>query len=230
MPNINSSLISNLFYQADKSTLQQHLAAAVIQNNKQLSDSVCNADRNLCRKHYTPSLHAEARALLSYYGRNIYFSKYKGWCFYDQKYKAKKVDIAVIRVTRSGQMANARPCRKCLAMMRNLGVKRVHYSSGNDDEIITENVKEMFSIQDSSSGRHFARVQYNYPSNDTDYYKFILKRSAPKMIKINNLRHFIKFNLNDLLPNCSYTFFDKNGKRFIKIEDKKEFTIVINII
>ena len=71
---VNSTLISNLYEQADKSTLQQHLAAAVIQGNKQLSDSVCNADRNLCRGHYIPSLHAEARALLSYYGKNIYYN------------------------------------------------------------------------------------------------------------------------------------------------------------
>ena len=30
MPNINSTLISNLFEQAEQSTLQQHLAAAVV--------------------------------------------------------------------------------------------------------------------------------------------------------------------------------------------------------
>ena len=70
-----------------------------------------------------------------------------------------------------GSLANARPCRKCLGMMRNLGGKRVHYSSGEEDEIISESVKFMFSIQDSSSARYFARVQYNYPSNNQRYNK-----------------------------------------------------------
>ena len=230
MPNINSTLISNLFEQAEQSTLQQHLAAAVVQNNKKLSDSVCNADRNLCRGHYTPSLHAEARALLTYYGRNIYYNKYKGWCFWDQEYKSKKVDVVVIRVTRSGDLANARPCRKCLSMMRNLGVKRVHYSSGDHDQIITECVKDMFSIQDSSSARHFARVQYNYPSNDKDYYKLILKKSAPEIIKRNSLEHFIRFNLVDLLPSCKYSFYCARGESYIKIEDDNGYLIVIKIM
>ena len=230
MPNINSTLISNLFHQAEQSTLQQHLAAAVVQNNKQLSDSVCNADRNLCRGHYTPSLHAEARALLTYYGKDIYYNKYRGWCFYDSDYKARKVDVVVIRVTRGGSLANARPCRKCLGMMRNLGVKRVHYSSGDNDEIITENVKYMFSIQDSSSARHFARVQYNYPKNDKEYYKYILKKSAPEIIKRNSLEHFIRFNLIDLLPSCKYSFYSKKNKNYIKIEDDKGYLILIKIM
>ena len=235
MQNINSTLLSSLYYQADKSTLQQHLAAAVIQNNKQLSDSVCNADRNLCRRHHVPSLHAEARALLSFYGKNIYYNNCKRkWCFYDIKYKAKKVDVVVIRVTRGGELANARPCRKCLAMMEDLGVKRVHYSSGDssdgEDEIITEVVKDMYSIQDSSSAKHFARVKYNYPSNDSDYYKYILKKSAPSIIKYGSLNHFIRFNLSYLLPSCSYSFCIKKSKTYVRIEDKKGFLIFIRIL
>jgi len=230
MPNINSPLINNLFNQAEQSTLQHHLAAAVVQNNKKLSDSVCNADRNLCRGHYTPSLHAEARALLTFYGRNIYYSKCKGWCFWDQEYKAKKVDVMVVRVTRNGCLANSRPCRKCLSMMRDLGVNRVHYSSGHRNEIITESVKHMFSIQDSSAARNFARVQYNYPSNDKEYYKFILKKSAPSIIKRTSLDHFIKFNLVDLLPSCKYSYYSEKEKNYIKIEDDNGYLILINIM
>jgi deoxycytidylate deaminase len=230
MPNINSTLISNLFEQAEHSTLQQHLAAAVVQNNKKLSDSVCNADRNLCRGHYTPSLHAEARALLAYYGKNIYYSKYKGWCFWNSEYKSKKVSVVVIRVNRAGNLANARPCRKCLDMMRNLEVKRVHYSSGEHNQIITECVNDMFSIQDSSAARHFARIQYNYPLTDKDYYKFILTKSAPKIIKRTSLEHFIRFNLLDLLPSCKYYFCSINGESYIKIEDNNKYLILIKIM
>ncbi len=232
MPHINSTLISNLHDIANQSTLQQHLAAAVIQSNKPVSNSLCNADRNYSRRHAVPSLHAEARAILSYYGKNIYYSRYKGWCFYDENYQNKKIDVVVIRVSRNGCMANARPCRKCLSMMRNLGVKRVHYSSGLNDEIISENIKDMFSIQDSSSARNFERRMYNYPLNDKEYYKFILKKSAPDVLKRSSLDHFIRFNLNDLLPSCNYYFYSQKGNRYFKIEDEenKDFTILIRIL
>ncbi len=221
MPNINSSLVRNLFCEAEESTLQQRLAAAVVQNNKQLSHSCCNVDRNLCRGKYTPSVHAEARALLNYYGNKIYYNKYRGWCFYDEDYRARKINIMVIRVTRNDKLANARPCRNCVKMMKDLGVKRVHYSTGNDDEIITENIKDMFSIQDSSSNRHFTRMIFKYPKNDIEYYKYILKKDAPKKLKLSSLNHFIRFNLADLLPKCRYEFFNKKGTTFVRISDDK---------
>lgn len=229
MPNINSTLISNLQDIANQSKLQQHLAAAVIQNNKPVTNSLCNSDRNYSRRHTVPSLHAEARALLSYYGKNIYYSKYKGWCFYDNQ--NKKIDVVVIRVTKNGHMANARPCRKCLCMMRNLGVKRVHYSSGLNDEIVTESIKDMYSIQDSSSAKNFERRMFNYPKNDKEYYKLILKKSAPNILKRTSLQYFIRFNLNDLLPSCKFSFKkNKKGKEFFHIEDNDGFLIVIRVL
>ena len=231
MPNINPTLINNLHDIANQSTLQQHLAAAVIQNNKPVTNSLCNADRNYSRRQTVPSLHAEARALLSYYGKNIYFSKFKGWCFYDDDYQNKKIDVVVIRVTRNGTMANARPCRKCLCMMRNLGVKRVHYSSGSNDEIVTESIKDMYSIQDSSSARNFERRMFNYPKNDKEYYKLILKKSAPNFLKRTSLQYFIRFNLNELLPTCTYSIQkSKKGLEYFHIEDNDGFLIVIRIL
>ena len=127
-------------------------------------------------------------------------------------------------------LLNSRPCRKCVAMMQDLGVKRVHYSSGVDDEIITENVKDMFSIHDSSSGRRFARSMFNYPKNDKDYYKYLVKKNAPKILKINNLNHFIRFNFELLPKTCSYSFERKKGKLYFKIKDKKDIIVLINIL
>ena len=49
----------------------------------------------------------------------------------------------VVRVTRNGCLANARPCRKCVRMMKDLRVKRVFYSSGKDSEIVCENVRDI---------------------------------------------------------------------------------------
>ena len=222
MPSINSTLIGRLYSEAEESTLQQRLAAAVIQNSKQLSHSCCNIDRNFCRRRYTPSVHAEARALLNFYGNKIHYNKFRGWKFYDEKYKKKNIGIMVIRVSRNGNLGNSRPCRNCLKMMKDLGVKRVHYSSGNNDEIISENVKDMFSIQDSSSSKHFSRKMFKYPKNDTEYYKYILKRDAPKKLKRTSFEHFIRFNLSYLLPNCSYNFVSSKGTIFVNINDSEK--------
>ena len=222
MPSINQNLINNLIEQAKESKLQQHLAASIVVNNKQLSNSFCNVDRNFCRGHYVPSLHAEQRAILSYYGLKVNYNSFKGWYFYDQNYKAKKLEVAVVRVFKNGELANARPCRRCLEMMKDLGIKKVHYSSGLDKEIITENVKEMISIHESSSSKRFERFNSNCPKNDLDYYKNSLKKNSPLSLKRINLIHFIRFNLIDLLPECSYTFLKVKGKTYFKMYKKFE--------
>lgn len=230
MPTINSTIIGNLIDQAKESKLQQHLAAAVFQSNKQLSDSVCNVERNFCRGQYVPSLHAEQRAILSYYGQKVNYNAYKGWYFYEDDYKAKRLDVAVVRLYRDGKLANARPCRKCLSMMKDLGIKKVHYSSGLDKEIISENIKDMLSINDSSSIRRFDRIHFNFPKNDKDYYKFLLKKNVPESIKLINLVHFIRFNLAVLLEGCKYSFEKIKGKSYFKICDKEEVLALIRII
>ena len=97
-------------------------------------------------------------------------------------------------------------------------------------------VNDMFSIQDSSAARMFERAKYNYPRSDKDYYKLILKNSVPTQIKNSNLQHFIRFNLTDLLPSCSYSFHKGVGKKkhkeYIRIEDgtDSDFIILINIV
>lgn len=228
MPNYNS-LISNLTEQAMNSPLQQQLAATVTKNSK-ITNGVCNTERNFARGQLIPSLHAEQRAILSYYGLKVNYNKYRGWYFYDPDYQEKKLDVAVVRVSKNGNLANARPCRKCLQMMQDLGIKKVHYSTGSGDEIITEHVKDMFSINDSSSIRRFDRIHYNYPKNDKEYYKFLLRKNAPKSLKSNNLKHFIRFNMADLLPGCKYSLENKKGKTFFKIEDNNETVVLINIL
>ena len=93
--------------------------------------------------------------LLSFYGKNISYNKFKGWYFYNKNIE-RKVDIAVVHVTRNGTFANARPCRKCFSMARDLGIQRIHHTTDLDDELVCGNVKTS-SIQDSSAGRLCAR-------------------------------------------------------------------------
>ena len=55
----------------------------------------------------------------------------------------------VIRVTKSGTLANARPCSYCIMMMRRAGIKICVYTN-DDGDLVKERVLEM-SIEDTCS-------------------------------------------------------------------------------
>ena len=120
------------------------------------------------------------------------------------KQKAKKLDVVVVRMKRTGIMGNARPCRKCVKMMRNLGVRRIYYSSGFDDEIMNERVEDIISIQDSSATRYFSRIKLNYPLNDIDYYKLLINKYFPSKIKKESLDNFITYYLNEWIKTLQF--------------------------
>ena len=109
--------------------------------------------------------------------------------------KIKKIDILVLRFTRSGLIGNARPCFNCLKMMKDLNVNKVYYSTGINDDIICESVKNMVSIQTSA---------INAEKNDKEtFFENLIKKLFPKYIKQTNLEHFLKYNLINVLPRCN---------------------------
>ena len=140
------------------------------------------------------------------------------------KQKSKKVDVVVLRLHRDGNFANARPCRKCVCMMKNLGIRRAYYSSGYGNEIKYEVVKDMISIQDSSSSKHFCRKQYNYPRDDISYYKFLMNMHLPFEIKKESLENFINYYLKDWKNTLSFSL----NYEFEKIGDDLYFRMFTN--
>jgi hypothetical protein len=121
-----------------------------------------------------------------------------------------------MRVNRSGDACNARPCHNCLQMMKSVGIRKVYYSISNE-EIVCEKVKDMVSIQASSVDRHLERLKGNpLAFDDKKYFDNLVKTLFPPQIKRYNLEAFIKYNLVNVLP--AYV---------TKMETKKDFTIVI---
>ena len=55
------------------------------------------------------------------------------------------------------------------------------------------------------------------------------KKNAPKMLKITNLNHFIRFNF-ELLPTCRYSFQKIKGKMYFKVQDQDDTLVLINIL
>jgi len=76
---MSSNKIFNKFYsvlctEAKKSTITSKLAAIILKNQKLVSKVCCNQERNFCRGIECSSLHAEANALLTYYGKSLQFN------------------------------------------------------------------------------------------------------------------------------------------------------------
>jgi deoxycytidylate deaminase len=89
MNNFIIKLYSILKDKALESNMTHQLAAGIIIEKKLVNKPCCNINRNYCRGNVCGSIHAEANALLNYYGRNLQFDKHKKrW--YLLFYKSKK--------------------------------------------------------------------------------------------------------------------------------------------
>lgn len=218
--------MNNLFIQlqneALKSNMCHQLAACVIIEGKIINKPYCNCDRNYCRGNIGGSIHAEANALLHYYGRNLKFNKYKKkWYLFNNS--NKKISIIVIRMTKNNNNANARPCQNCLEMMKDLNVNKVYYSTGNGDEIICESVKNMISIQ-------LSKYLLVLTNKNPDYFENLLIKKFPSEIKEKNLLYFIEHNFKNVLPDCSYVIQYKNNNKIIIFYNKNKKYLLESII
>jgi hypothetical protein len=146
----------------------------------------------------------------------------RGGVFYGEKPKNQKLDIVVVRVNRSGETCNARPCYNCLNMMRAVGIRRVYYSI-SPDEVICENVKDMVSIQSSSVTRHIEKLNGNQLVDDK-YYQDLLSKFFPPSIKRYNLEKFITHNFTNVLP--TYEVKIDERARLVWILDANKKTII----
>jgi deoxycytidylate deaminase len=78
--------------------------------------------------------------------------------FYDPKRHRKlrkkliKTDILVFRDTSTG-IKNSKPCSECINTMKNMGIRRVYYST-DDGILVYEKVSEIFSTHRSQMTRH----------------------------------------------------------------------------
>lgn len=111
-------------------------------------------------------------------------------------------------------MGNARPCYNCVNMMKDIGIKKVYYSNGINDEFICENVKHMISIQSSSSTRYIEKLNNKKIYKKDEYYNNLLKTLFPKIINIKNLEYFIEYNLKNILPHYKIIIKLNNVKIF----------------
>lgn len=88
---LNSSIVSNLVGHAQTSKLNYRLASVLVSGSRPISSPVVNCDRRYCRGRCSPSLHAEAGAILKYCGKFLTYSESNGWCFLRKKTKVTTI-------------------------------------------------------------------------------------------------------------------------------------------
>jgi deoxycytidylate deaminase len=74
-----NNILPRLIQEASKSTINQQLSAVIIKGQKMLSSPCTNIERNTCRGHTCGSLHAEANALIQFFGKELSYIPNTGW-------------------------------------------------------------------------------------------------------------------------------------------------------
>jgi len=209
-------IIHRLIDQASKSGNKFNLAAALIKGQKFISRACGNTPRNVCRGYTCGSLHAEAHAILDYFGKDLQYSSKNGGNFFVSPHKKVKCDLIVIRINREEKICTSRPCYNCLSMMKAVGIRRVYYTDNNQN-IICENVKDMISINASSVTKMIDCIKMDCKLSNNDFFENLLKTLFPNKIKKINFHYFIRYDLSNVLPNHSYII-------------KNDFVIIYNLL
>jgi deoxycytidylate deaminase len=208
----NETLFDNFYKsfanEASKSTITHKLCAGILINKKLVTKPKCNVSRNLCRNMFCGSLHAEQRSLLDFYGKHLQYNRLKAKWFLNSAMKEKKVDLIVMRITADSKVANSRPCYNCLKMMNDLKIQKIYYTTELQN-LICENVNEMFSIQISSVSR-FLEDPFSLECKE-QYYNSMMKLYFPKNIKEYNLNCFIEHSFKQIFKDYTIVYKKKNG-------------------
>lgn len=214
-----NSILNKLWDEAILSTFEHKLAAVLIKGNRMVTKPCCNSQRNTMEKSIRlGSLHAEAHAMISYYG-NVFSNI--------NRKKIHKLDLYVTRVNKAGEICNARPCFKCLELMKYLKIRKVYYSiSGN--ETVCENVKDMISIQTSSVHKFLLSNKLNITIDE--HYIKLLKQKFPTEIRRHNLDNFIRYNLSNVLPTYKVIISGNRRNKIVTILSDTKIQIVQAII
>jgi hypothetical protein len=84
-----NSLLPRLISKASTSTINMQLCAAIIKGKMPVSNICVNTEKSMNCGQMCGSLHAEAHAIMDYYGKGLFWTEKQGWCFLPSKQKRK---------------------------------------------------------------------------------------------------------------------------------------------
>ncbi len=107
--------------------------------------------------------------------------------------------------------------------MKSIGIKKVYYSTDTNEEIVSETVNNMISIQSSSVARLIESKKNSYVNRET-YYESLLKKQFPEKVKQKNLDYFVNHNFKNIFPNYNIQINIKN--KIVQIFNNKNMIIL----
>jgi len=191
--------------------MNQRLASCILKKGgKMVGNPQCNNNEIPKDDPDLGSSHAEMATVsqfLSLMGIKIKCcDRYSGLIDSNIKKELSKYDIAVIRIGNTDPtkvtLANARPCYKCLNVIKMCGFKRVHYSD-NNGKIVTESVKNMLAVHSSyvTIKLFFLKNNMDYINNtthNTTYYDNIIRKQIPEIVREVNFKYFIQYDFKSI--------------------------------
>jgi deoxycytidylate deaminase len=217
-----TSLIQRLINYPNMSNINISVSAIMLHGMKPIGSVCTNIERNYIKGHVCPAIHAEVNAINNHFGKDLRFSEKYGWSINNLKNNKinKNLNIMVVRKKNDNTLGNARPCYKCTMMLQNIGIKKVYYSM--DDKLYCEKVKDMISVNISSSWKQIEII--NYDNNIMDYYRSIISK-MPKIIKFINAKLLLEHITNEIIG-CRYKLL--NDSLIIYMNDSIIGKIIIN--
>ena len=183
--NFESHLIDKFVQKAEEDSFSDNfkLSAGVLKGKKLVSKICTNRYRSTFNGNNNfSSLHAEASAMISFFGKKLSWSRKLG-CVLTKK-KNKKYAILVVRMGTDDCLSNARPCYNCLNMAKQLNIGFIYYSTGNGNKIRKEKVKDMLSINLSTSNLRIACNHITREKEDNLFFLRMMENNFPKTMKI----------------------------------------------
>lgn len=216
---------------AEKSPVRFKMSSILMRGRKIIGLPSCN--QFICHEISSPltgSIHAEANTITKYFGDDLVFNrKLKKWSLTTTK--NGNFNIFIFRMTETCEAGNARPCNMCLKMMQDIGIKKIYYTTGRDNEIICEKVNNMISL-------HLSAVNIFLLSKSTSctgltqkatrrkYSLECLKNSFPNIINKKNLMHFLEWNFYKIFPDYTLVL----SKQYIKFYNENNELILSAIV
>jgi hypothetical protein len=231
-------IINKLIQSAERSNMNQRLASCILKKGrKMVGTPQCNNNEIPKDDPDLGSSHAEMATVsqfLSMMGIKIKCcDKYSNMIDSTIKKELNKYDVAVIRIGNMDPnkitLVNARPCYKCLNVLKMCGFKRIHYSDDTGN-IVTETVKNMLAVHSSyvTIKLFFLKNNMNYINSmvhNTTYYDDIIRKQIPEIVRELNFRYFIQYDFKSIAAKYKMVKKIVNGTKLVTIYNSNNHKI-----
>jgi tRNA(Arg) A34 adenosine deaminase TadA len=218
--------------------MNQRLASCILKKGrKMVGTPQCNNNEIPKDDPDLGSSHAEMATVsqfLSMMGIKIKCcDKYSNMIDSTIKKELNKYDVAVIRIGNMDPnkitLVNARPCYKCLNVLKMCGFKRIHYSDDTGN-IVTETVKNMLAVHSSyvTIKLFFLKNNMNYINSmvhNTTYYDDIIRKQIPEIVRELNFRYFIQYDFKSIAAKYKMVKKIVNGTKLVTIYNSNNHKI-----